>query len=177
MGLVQHFHLRTTRQLKQLDIQLRAPLTAQFNETTNGIRHIRSFGWQGQSLQKTCAILDDSQKPYYHMNSIQQWLGLVVDMIAVVFVAVLICASVHWHATSSRVGLAAVSLILLSLESSMFVQSWTKFEISLGGLSRVEKFVRKTPREQEPDRAAIRLPAKQRENGRVKFQNVTASYG
>jgi ABC-type multidrug transport system fused ATPase/permease subunit len=52
---IQKFYLRTSRQIRVLDLELQSPLVAQFSETIEGLATIRAFGWQEKSLK---AFLD-----------------------------------------------------------------------------------------------------------------------
>ncbi|QGA22297.1 hypothetical protein EYB26_010013 [Talaromyces marneffei] len=44
--LIQKFYLRTSRQLRQLDLETKSSLYTQFTETIIGLTTIRAFGWQ-----------------------------------------------------------------------------------------------------------------------------------
>ncbi|KAF3402447.1 Metal resistance protein YCF1 [Talaromyces pinophilus] len=44
--LIQKFYLRTSRQLRLLDLETKSPLYTQFTETISGLTTVRAFGWQ-----------------------------------------------------------------------------------------------------------------------------------
>ena len=46
--VLQKFYLRTSRQLRFLDLEAKAPLYTQFTETLDGLHTIRAFGWEGE---------------------------------------------------------------------------------------------------------------------------------
>lgn len=69
--LIQRYYLRTSRQLRLLDIEAKAPLYSQFIETLGGLATIRAFGWQHALQRRNHELLDTSQKPFYLLACIQ----------------------------------------------------------------------------------------------------------
>lgn len=78
---LQRTYLRTSRQLRYLDLESRSPLYSHFIETLEGLSTIRAFGWEEAFSRTAAQRLDDSQKPYYLLFCIQRWLQFVLDMI------------------------------------------------------------------------------------------------
>ncbi|CAG7948068.1 unnamed protein product [Penicillium nalgiovense] len=64
---IQMFYLRTSRQLRILDIEAKAPLFSQFLETLRGISSIWAFGWTSHYVESVYDSLNVSQKPYYQL--------------------------------------------------------------------------------------------------------------
>jgi len=79
---LQKVYLRTSRQLRHLELESRSPVYSHFLETLDGLCTIRAFGWERESRALFTERVDDSQKPYYLMFCIQNWLSLVLDLIA-----------------------------------------------------------------------------------------------
>jgi ATP-binding cassette, subfamily C (CFTR/MRP), member 1 len=79
--VVQFVYLRTSRQLRFLDLEAKSPLYTHFLETTQGLATIRAFGWQHEMRDEGVRLLDYSQKPFYLMTAIQRWLSLVLSLI------------------------------------------------------------------------------------------------
>ncbi|TQS33708.1 hypothetical protein Golomagni_05936, partial [Golovinomyces magnicellulatus] len=71
--VLQDIYLRTSKQLRLLDLEARAPLYSHFRETLDGLATIRAFGWQSQCKIRCEELLDDSQKPHYMLLSAQAW--------------------------------------------------------------------------------------------------------
>ena len=174
--IVQMYYLRTSRQIRYLDLETQAPLVAQFSESATGLQHIRAFGWQHHCTEKAFDLLDASQKPYYHMNNLEQWLALVMDSVAF-FAAVILIILAVWFSyitSGSGIGLAMVSLISLSLELMRVVGEWTLLETSLSALSRLRNLIRSTPSERKSDNEGV--PPNWRSRGEILLENVTAKY-
>lgn len=173
---VQKYYLRTSRQLRHLDLETKSPLFVCFKETANGLPHIRTFGWSEPQLQRGLALLDESQKPYYQMFCAQRWLVLVLDLTVAGVALVIVGVALHVRNSSSpaAIGLAYLVLINFGATIAKLMQRFTEMEVALGSISRTRAFVEDTPREQQPKRSDV--PASWPEKGKVEFRNVTAKY-
>lgn len=63
--MIQKFYLRTSRQMRHLDLETKSPLYRLFTETASGIITIRALGWKEDLMNEHLHNLDHSQKPYY----------------------------------------------------------------------------------------------------------------
>ncbi|KAH8204385.1 hypothetical protein TruAng_001436 [Truncatella angustata] len=177
LWLLQRFYLRTSRQLRFLDLDAKSPIYAQFLETLSGLATIRAFGWQEDFTLKADKRLDYSQKPFYLLYSIQRWLNLVLDLIVACLAVILIAIAVALR-NSTSVGFAGVALFnIMNLSAALksAITSWTTLETSIGAVARVKRYEESTPDEnlidedQEP-------PQMWPTSGTIIFDNVTASY-
>lgn len=177
---VQRFYLRTSRQVRLLDIEAKAPVYLHFLETANGAKTLRAFGWQLESQEKLHALLNRSQKPVYLLYCIQQWLALALDLIVAILAAILVTIMVVWKDSfdPGAVGISLVSVMTFNLNLAMLVKFWTALETSIGAIGRVKTFVEETPSEEQE--LGIQQPQPAPENwptrGDVTFHNVVASY-
>jgi len=107
--LLQYFYLKTSRQLRLLDLESRSPLYSHLLDTVEGLATIQAFGWEGDFRNVNSKLLDATQRTYYMLQCIQRWLTLVLDLIvAAEAVIVVTLAAFLKHTTS--VGLLGVSL-------------------------------------------------------------------
>ena len=191
---LQMFYLRTSRQMRLLEIEAAAPLYTLFTETsTHGLEHIRAFGWEIDFTKETYDALDYSQRPYYYMNAIQRWLQLSMDLVGLFIALILICITTSFRHTASQAGLGLSLLNLVSFSELMnaFVSAWTDLESSLGALARLRTFLNSTPQEtqeQDGERRATEkqalvgspsdepLPPQWPQSGNIRFTNVNAKY-
>ena len=109
VALLQHVYLRTSRQLRLLDIEAKSPLLTHFVESLSGLATIRALAWERHFLVRNRLLLDEAQKPFYLLNCIQRWLALVLDLI-VGAEAVLVIGLAVGVRQSSSPGLLGVSL-------------------------------------------------------------------
>lgn len=111
--MLQRVYLRTSRQIRLMDLEAKAPLCTQFLETLAGIVTIRAFGWSKSYRQKNDQLLDESQVPFYLLHAIQNWLKLVLELIVagVVIVTVGLAIALRRKIDPGYLGLALVSLV------------------------------------------------------------------
>ena len=173
---IQKSYLRTSRQLRHLDLEAKTPLFVCFKETANGLPHIRTFGWSEPQLQRNLTFVDESQKPYYQMFCVQRWLVLVLDLTITGVALIIVGVALYVKNSSSpaAIGLAYLVLINFGATIAKLIQRFTEMEIALGSISRTRAFVEDTPREQEPKR--FEVPDNWPDKGNVEFRNVTAKY-
>jgi ATP-binding cassette subfamily C (CFTR/MRP) protein 1 len=77
---VQRVYLRTSRQIRLMDLEAKGPLCTHFLESLAGIVTIRAFGWTSAYRKKNSVYLDQSQVPFYLLFAIQNWLNLVLEL-------------------------------------------------------------------------------------------------
>ncbi|EED20873.1 multidrug resistance protein, putative [Talaromyces stipitatus ATCC 10500] len=175
--LLQKFYLKTSKQLRFMELEAKSPLYSKFMETVSGLTTIRAFGWQKHFLEQNCSLTDASQNPYYLLFVIQRWLTLVLDFtvggIAVLIVGVAVGAHGSIGAGSAALGL--LNIINLSESFKQLISNWTVLETSIGAVSRVKQFKVDVQPEQELEDPLI-VSESWPENGHIEFHNVSASY-
>ncbi|KAI8231960.1 ABC transporter [Colletotrichum sp. SAR 10_86] len=175
--LLQRFYLQTSRQVRLLGIEAKAPLYTHFSESVAGVSTIRAFGWQGQYRERNYQHIDESQRPSYTQGCIQAWLTFVLNMIVAVLAVILVVIVVTWHHkfSAGSVGVSLVMIIGFSEVLALLIQSWTKLESSIGAVARVRRFVSDTETESAAGRGTP--PVNWPQAGAVTFSDVVASYG
>lgn len=173
---IQNFYLRTSRQLRLLDIESRAPLFSSFLELLTGLSSIRSFSWGSEYLRANRAVLDASQKPYYLLFTVQRWLTLVLQLV-VAGVAILLVALATTTEGSYTYLLGAALFNIVSFGSTLeqVITDWVQLEQSIGAVARIRSFVRSTPLEDDTEDATFSDDEWPR-NGDIAFDSVSASY-
>lgn len=107
--VVQNVYLKTSRQLRFLDLEAKSPLYSHFVETLNGLVTIRAFGWQRHEIEQNKLLLDRSQRPYYMLSCVQRWLALVMDLLVAGIAVTLMTLAVNLRGVTSG-GLLGVCL-------------------------------------------------------------------
>lgn len=175
--LVQFFYLRTSRQMRHLDLEAKTPMIALLSETITGLEHIRCFGWEERVLDNSLRLLDNSQKPYYYLLSLQRWLGLVLDSCATAVGGIIVAIAVNWPKTTSQssLGLSLLGIFAYSVALMALVERWTLLETSLGAVARLRSFIHDTPQEEDKPEAQEQ-PASWPQSGTIEFKNVCSKY-
>ncbi|CAG8893204.1 unnamed protein product [Penicillium egyptiacum] len=148
--LIQRFYLKTSRQLRLLEIELKSPLYTHFIESLAGITTIRAFSWTHAATSRMISMLDTAQRPYYLLLCIQRWLSLVLNLIVAAITVLLVGISfaLRSRVDSGLLGIALVMMMDLGLVLSELIQNWTLLETSLGAISRIKDFAEGTPDEE-----------------------------
>ncbi|KAJ5178366.1 ABC transporter integral membrane type 1 [Penicillium coprophilum] len=179
--LVQRFYLRTSRQLRLLDppgLNSKAPLYTHFIESLAGVVTIRAFSWTAASKSRMLYLLDRSQRPFYLLLCIQQWLGLVLKLMVTGMTVIMVGAAVALRGKVSPglLGIALIGMMDLGEILSDLIQNWTLLETSLGAISRIKEFSEDTPSE-EQYAAYEKLPDTQwLSRGDISFVNADIAY-
>ncbi|EJP68544.1 multidrug resistance protein MDR, putative [Beauveria bassiana ARSEF 2860] len=173
---IQRYSLRTSRHLRQLELESQAPLVTAVRETSDGLVYIRSFGWEGQTQARAHFLLDRSQKPVYLLYASQQVLGLSTDLVAAAMAILLTVLSLYIkHGRSANsVGVSFLSIVVVGSTLNQLVVEWTSLEMMIGALSRIRSFVTETPIESGEDTCS--LPEDWPSRGEVLLENVSARY-
>lgn len=175
--IVQKLYLRTSRQLRLMDIESKAPLYALFEESLSGLATIRAFGWQSSLSSKNDTLLDRSQRPFYLLFAVQRWLTLVLDLIVAAVAVLLIILVVQLRGTvvAGSVGLALLNVIQFSQNIKLLVTFWTTLETQIGSVSRIRSFTETTMSENKPGED-IPPPTNWPAQGSIEFDKVSATY-
>jgi ATP-binding cassette subfamily C (CFTR/MRP) protein 1 len=177
--LVQRCYLRTSRQLRYLDLEAKSPLYSLFLEALRGRATVRAFRWQDECEAEFLSALDDSQRPAYLLASVQQWLALVLGLItaavAVILVALMVTLKEKGTTTAGLGGVALLNMMSLSQNLMHAVVMWTRLETSIGAVARIKDFAEQTPAE-VMSREAVELPKDWPTTGAVEFNDVAISY-
>ncbi|KAM0216210.1 hypothetical protein ACHAQI_002626 [Fusarium lateritium] len=174
---IQRFYVRTSKQLRLLEIEHKAPLFGHFLETINGLATIRAFGWTQPYTDKVLTRIDEAQKPSYLLNCIQRWLTLVLDMVVAFLTVILVVFAVTLREkiNPSLLGIALVNMMRLGTNMKGIVLNWSILETSLGAVARIRMFCSAAPTEQkigEDSEPGEHWPR----DGGLEVQNVDVQY-
>ncbi|KAJ5817100.1 P-loop containing nucleoside triphosphate hydrolase protein [Penicillium robsamsonii] len=174
--LLQHFYLKTSRQLRLLELESKGPLYSHLLDTVQGLATIQAFGWEAEFRTTNSTLLDVTQRTYYMLHCIQRWLTLVLDLIVAAEAVIVVTLAVSLRHTTS-VGLLGVSLnSVLAFNGSLssLISGWTQLEISLGSILRVKQFELTTPCEDVTGQETI--PIDWPGQGAIEITGMAAQY-
>ncbi|CAI7602046.1 unnamed protein product [Penicillium glandicola] len=174
--ILQRFYLRTSRQLRLLDLETKSPLYTHFLDTIKSITTLRAFGFLPADVEKNTHLIDASQRPAYLLLMIQQWLNLVLDLVVMVIAVVLTTLAVRLHSDSAFAGASLFSLMTFGENISGIVTYYTKLETSIGAIARLKMFSENVKPE-DRDEEDIVPPTQWPQNGVVELKGVSAIYG
>ncbi|KAJ0326928.1 hypothetical protein COL5a_006483 [Colletotrichum fioriniae] len=173
--IIQKFYLRTSRQLRLLDLESKSPLYTHFLDTIKGVATIRAFGWAHKDIAHNQHMLDTSQRPAYLLAMIQQWLVVTMQLMVAGLAVVLVTLATQLRANSGFTGASLVTLMSWGETLSSLVRFYTQLETSIGAVSRIKTFSEKVSPE-DLDGEDIEPPEEWPETGHIEINGVSASY-
>ncbi|KAF5966025.1 fumonisin cluster-ABC transporter [Fusarium bulbicola] len=173
---VTKFYLRTSRQLRLLDLEAKSPLYAHFLELENGIATIRAADWTDEYLVQNRVLLDVSQRPAYLLAMVQRWLLFILNtfVLLMALFTVALVTQLKSHGTGFA-GAGLISLMQIGQFLTNVVRSYANLEISMGAVSRLKALAQSPHRECAEGQVAMppqRWPCR----GSIKIDGVSASY-
>ncbi|KAF5864601.1 hypothetical protein ETB97_007159 [Aspergillus alliaceus] len=174
---IQRFYLRTSRQMRYLDIEAKAPLVSHFLETLSGLSTIRSYNWEQHYRRRNSELLNESQKPFYLLYAIQRWLELVIALMVAGFAVVLVGVAVATRGklSASFIGLALLNVVTFTENLQGLVKQWTVLETSIGAVSRIRNF-KATIDSEHLEFETFVPPPDWPVRGSIEFTEVVAAY-
>ncbi|KAJ4857971.1 ABC transporter domain-containing protein [Trichoderma breve] len=175
IGQMARFYLRTSRQLRLLDLEAKSPLYTHFLDTVRGIATLRAFGFISSDVYKNFRLLTSSQRPSYLLLMIQEWLNLVLNVVVMLLAIALTTLAVRLHSNSAFAGAALYSLLSFGENLAGIVLFWTSLETSLGAIARLKTF-NDTVKPEDRDGERIIPPERWPQRGVVELKGVSATY-
>ncbi|KAI9371210.1 P-loop containing nucleoside triphosphate hydrolase protein [Aspergillus egyptiacus] len=174
---IQKIYLRTSRQLRFLDLETKAPLYSHFTDSLSGLITLRAFGWQHSLQDKHYQLLDRSQRPFYFLYAVQRWLTLTLDLVVagIAVLLIILVVTLRGEISAGYVGVALLNVIMFSQSIKLLVTFWTNLETHIGSIQRVKSFTETVHSEDLPsehDPVPPSWPAK----GNIEFNSVSAEY-
>ncbi|TVY43016.1 ABC transporter [Lachnellula occidentalis] len=175
--IVQKVYLRTSRQLRFLELESRAGVFSSFLESVEGLETIRAFDWSEAVIQNNILCVENSQRPEFLLFSLQRWLNLVLDLLTAVIATSVVAIAVAFRERISggQVGIALNIMLVANSTLLKLVENWTTLEISLGAIARLKVLESMTPSEGD-DIGNLDPPDNWPSRGQVEFKNITTSY-
>ncbi|KAJ5709843.1 hypothetical protein N7493_009435 [Penicillium malachiteum] len=174
--VLQNFYLRTSTQLRLLDVEAKSPLYTHFLDIVRGVTTLRAFGFIREDIQKNASLLTTSQRPSYLLLMIQEWLKVVLDIIVMLLAVGLTTFAVRIHSNTAFTGAALYSLLSFGENLAGIVLFWTKLETSLGAIARLKTF-NETVKPEDMDAEDIHPATDWPRRGVVELKGVFAKYG
>lgn len=170
---IQSIYLRTSYQLRLLELEAKAPIVSLFVRSIEGLATIRTFGWMEHTQVRSREHIVASQAPFYLLATAQNMLSLVLDLVTAALAITIISISVTTH--EPRIGLALFSVVGLGASTKALIALWTELETSLGAMKRINDFAQNTPREFSSHRSLL-PPRDWPSKGEIEFCDVSLAY-
>lgn len=182
--MVQSFYLRTSKQLRILELEAKAILHSLVADVAAGAgpSTLRAHGWQPHLRRSFMQNLDVSQEPIYLLFCVQRWLQLVLNLVVMGLVVLVagIAVALRGKVSIGAVGVAFLNATTLGETLTQLVLAYTSLETSLGAIARTAIFSAATPSEDNSedngDRAGGEPSSWWPTDGSVRLHNLWARY-
>lgn len=143
-------------------------------DTARGLVTIRAFGWGEDDARRGHNLLTDSQRPAYLLGMIQNWLGLVLDIVVAVVAIMLVWLATQTRSDAGFTGASLVMLMTLSQVVTRLLRFYTELETSIGAVARIKAFSEGMPGESPGENVVPHesWPAV----GSIRLDGVSAAY-
>ncbi|KAI5924949.1 ATPase-like protein [Camillea tinctor] len=173
--LIQKFYLRTSRQLRLLDLEVKSSLYSHFLDTIKGLATFRAFGWVGAGTELNNKMLNESQRPYYLLYIVQRWLLFALQIVVALVALTVVTLATQLRGNTALTGASLVTLMTFGDVLNYIIRWWTQLETSIGAVSRLKNFSEKVkPEDQEGEDMVP--PPEWPLRGAIEIRGVSASY-
>ncbi|XXG97918.1 hypothetical protein Hte_004234 [Hypoxylon texense] len=172
---IQKFYLRTSRQIRLLDLEAKSPLYSHFIDTIKGVATFRAFGWVQDGIELNNRHLDTSQRPAYLLAMIQRWLAFTLQIVVGVLAFVVVTLATQLRSNTAFTGASLVTLMNFGDSLSIIVRVYTSLETSIGAISRLKSFSERV-RSENLEGEDIVPPPEWPLKGEIRINGVSASY-
>ncbi|KAM0248820.1 hypothetical protein ACHAQJ_009306 [Trichoderma viride] len=163
LWFIQRFYLRTSRQLRLLDLEAK--------------RSLRAFRWVESNLEVNNTLLDNSQRPAYLLAMIQRWLTFILYNVVAVLATTIVVLTTQARSITGMgfTGASLVTLMSFGDYVSQLIMAYTMLETSIGAVSRIKSFNENVHPESSSN-DEIEPPETWPAKGTIEINGVSASY-
>ncbi|KAI0147838.1 ABC multidrug transporter [Xylariaceae sp. FL1272] len=173
---IQRLYLRTSRQLRLLDLEAKSPLYTHFLDTTKTIVTMRAFGFIEEDRSKNMALLDASQRPAYLLAMIRRWLTFALNIVVTFIALILTALATQLRSEAGFTGASLVTVMSFGPVLTNIVMYYTQLETSIGAVARLKTFSQNV----KPENRDVEINAPPEEwpqRGEIVLTGVPAGYG
>lgn len=177
--LLQRVYITTSRQLRVLELEQKAPLFENFMNTFKGLMTLRAYSWLSVAESRNTVLINNSQRPYYLLFCLQRWITLILDLVTAAQATLIMGLVVALRHTINPglLGVALTSIMTFGQTASTLTLQWTNLETSLGAVERIMTYVKVTPSEESQKGEAKAVEGEWPTQGNIRLNNISASYG
>lgn len=174
--VIQKVYLRTSRQVRLLDLEAKAPLYTHFLETITGIASIRAYSWGQHLSHANTDLLESSQRPAYVLAMIQRWLAFVLCAIVTALATLLVALAVVLRSDAAISGASLISLLNLSEVLHTIVEFVSRMESAIVTMGRLRAFISSATNHSPTEIDTIPIDPAWPTAGKIELDEVNASY-
>ncbi|EGG24262.1 hypothetical protein DFA_06412 [Cavenderia fasciculata] len=175
--LLQTYYRYSSRELQRLVSISRSPIFSQFTETLNGATTIRAYGRVQDSIRTNHYLLDENNKSYMMLQTMNQWLGLRLDVLGnlIVFFAAFFVTVSRDTITIASIGLSISYSLSITASLNRFTLQGADLETKMNSVERINHYI-SGPVEAPQVIESCRPESDWPQQGGIALDNVVMSY-
>ncbi|EGG24152.1 ABC transporter C family protein [Cavenderia fasciculata] len=175
--LLQTYYRYSSRELQRLVSISRSPIFSHFTESLVGASTIRAYGREQESVLTNQRLLDDNNKSYMMLQTMNNWLGLRLDFLGnlIVFFSVVFVTLARDTITIASIGLSISYALSITASLNRATLQGADLETKMNSVERINFYI------DGPEEAAqviqnSRPPANWPPEGGIVLDNVVMRY-
>ncbi|CCE65361.1 hypothetical protein TPHA_0K02310 [Tetrapisispora phaffii CBS 4417] len=172
-----YLYLCCSRELKRFESSSKSPVYQHFTETLSGLVTIRAFGNEIKFLKENLDFIDENNKFFFYMWSVNSWLSFRIDLLGAITVFGS-GAFILLNADKIDAGLAGISLtyaVTFTEFCLWMVKFYSTVEMSMNSVERLKEYM-EIEEEALADPGAITPSENWPVQGAITFANYSLRY-
>ncbi|CEP65006.1 ATP-binding cassette transporter YOR1 LALA0_S16e00518g [Lachancea lanzarotensis] len=176
--IVADHYQSSSREIKRLEALQRSHVYNNFNEVLGGMDTIRAYKSEKRFSRKSDFLIDRMNEAGYVVVSLQRWVSIALDMIAMSFALIitLLCVTRQFHISPSSVGVLLTYVLQLPGLLNSLLRAMTQGENDMNSTERLIAYATELPLEADYRKPELSPPADWPTNGSVEFEDVSLAY-
>ncbi|XP_054161203.1 multidrug resistance-associated protein 1-like isoform X2 [Oppia nitens] len=143
----QKFYVKTSRQLKRLELTTRSPIYIHFSETLSGVSTIRAYGCQDRFIRESDRRIEINQQCLYPSAGALGWVLLRLELLSnmITYSAALFAVLAKGRISAGSVGLSLNYAVNISGSMDDFVRLSAVMENNMVSVERVDEYSEMKP--------------------------------
>lgn len=176
--LITDHYQSSGREIKRLEAIQRSFVYNNLNEVLGGMDTIKSYRSQERFLAKTDFLINKMNEAGYLVVSLQRWVAIFLDMVAVAFALIitLLCVTRQFHISASSVGVLLTYVLQLPGLLNTILRALTQTENDMNSAERLVTYATELPLEADYKMPEMSPPDHWPNKGEIVFEEVNFAY-
>ncbi|KAI8348976.1 P-loop containing nucleoside triphosphate hydrolase protein [Mortierella sp. GBAus27b] len=176
-GVIGALYVPVSRDLKRLNANSKSPILNHFNEALKGLATIRAYGFEKRFVSKNLGDLDNNNRTFFLLWTINRWLHWRVDIAGtmVSFVTGILILRNYGRIEAGWAALSLTYALLFTGTIVWLIRNYAQNEMNLNSVERVTEYMNL---EEEPPAIieGSRPPAAWPYGGQIVVDHLTMKY-
>lgn len=176
--LIANHYQASGREVKRLEAVQRSFVYNNFNEVLGGMDTIKAYRSQERFLAKTDFLINKMNEAGYLVVALQRWVGIFLDMVAIVFALIitLLCVTRQFHISPSSTGVLLTYVLQLPGLLNTILRAFTQTENDMNSAERLIAYATELPLEADYKVPEMSPPEDWPTKGEIVFEDVSFAY-